>query len=82
MNKLQLNSKLIWVYVLSFIFILVNAVFIYKENLLFNIVPLAVLVILFAIFSLKKLFYIVLFLVPLSVPLKDLIPNLEFDGFV
>jgi len=81
-NKLQLNSKLIWVYVLSFIFILVNAVFIYKENLLFNIVPLAVLVILFAIFSLKKLFYIVLFLVPLSVPLKDLIPNLEFDMFL
>ena len=79
---MQLNIKVIWVYVLSFIFILVNAIFIYKENLLFNIVPIAILVILFAIFSLRKLFYIVLFLVPLSVPLKDIVPNLEFDMFL
>lgn len=76
---MYLSKKIIWVYVLSFIFILVNAFFIYKENLLFNLLPIAILIILFAIFSLKKLFYIVLFLVPLSIPLKDLVRSLDFD---
>ncbi|MFH2096241.1 MAG: O-antigen ligase family protein, partial [Bacteroidota bacterium] len=74
--------KIIWVYILSIIFILVNCYMFYKEIYLFALVPLALLVIMFAVFSLDRLLMLIVFLTPLSIPLKDIIPGLEFDMFI
>lgn len=79
---MQLTKNILWVYVIAFLFIALNAIFLIKENLLFNLVPLAILFILFAIFSLKRLIYIIVFFVPLSIPLKEIIPGLDFDMFL
>lgn len=61
------------------IFILINALFISKESYYFSLLPLLILILLFAVFALDKLLFIVIFLIPLSIPLKLIVPGLDFD---
>ena len=71
-----------WVYGGAIIFILLNAFFIYKEIFYFSIVPLAVLLIIAAFLALDKLLLGIIFMVPLSVPLSELVPGLPIDMFL
>jgi putative inorganic carbon (hco3(-)) transporter len=61
------------------LFILVNAYFSTRNVFLFNGLPILLFAIIFLLFSLRKLFFLLVFLAPLSIPLYRLIPGLSFD---
>jgi len=81
-NKLPYNKKIIWFYIISLAFLGVNVLFIYNENFYFSLVPFLLLIVLFAFFALDKLILLILFLVPLSVPLHEFAPSLAFDMYM
>ncbi|RPH34260.1 MAG: O-antigen ligase family protein [Bacteroidales bacterium] len=63
----------------STLFILANAYFTVGKEFLFNGLPILLIVLFLLLFSVKQLFYTLVFLVPLSVPLYRLVPGLDFD---
>jgi putative inorganic carbon (hco3(-)) transporter len=71
-----------WVYVLSAFFIALNAYFIVKEQYLFSLFPLALIIILVAIFALDKLWLGIVFFIPVSMPLYEFVPGLDFNMFL
>ncbi len=66
------SAKKIWFYVLSLFFLAANGILLYNERYEFLGLPVLVLFAYFAIFKLDVLYYIVLFLVPISINLDDL----------
>ncbi len=77
---LQKERKTIfWIYGLSIFFVLVNMVLTAFEIYYFNLLPVLLLVILAAFLALDKLLLVIVFLTPLSVPLKEVIPGLKVD---
>lgn len=82
MSVLQNKKNITLVYVISILFILVNGYFITKSNFYVALLPFAIIVILFAFFSLDKLLLGIVFFAPISVPLKDIVPNLDFNMFL
>ena len=79
--RLSLGNKqeIYWVYLVSFLFIAMNAFLIAKEFLYLSLVPLVLAMVLIAFFSLDKLLYIAVFVTPLSIQLSDIIQGFEFD---
>jgi len=74
------KRKIIAFYVLSILFIVLNVLFVYfTESLVFNALPFILLFFLFALFSLDKMLIVSFALVPLSIPLKELLPGLDYD---
>ncbi len=71
-----------WVYGGAILFILLNAIFIYKEFFYFSIIPFILLIVIAAFLALDKLLLFVVFLVPLSVPLSELVTGLPIDMFL
>jgi len=69
-------------YGISLIFVVVFVFFLGKDKLHFAAIPLGLLVIITAIYRLDLLFWVILFFVPLSFPLKELAPSLEFNMFL
>ncbi|HEC45046.1 MAG TPA: O-antigen ligase family protein [Bacteroides sp.] len=69
------NRETYLVYLFSFLFIAINAVTIALEFYYFSLVPLALLIILVTVYSLDKLIYLAVFVVPLSFQLTSLIPG-------
>ena len=57
---------------LGIVFLLGNVFLIYRDFYFFLLLPLALLIIYFAIFSIEKLFYIIVFFTPLSFNLETL----------
>ncbi len=66
----------------AILFIALNTFFIYKEFYLFSLAPLVLLLIAGAFLSLDKLLLAVVFMVPLSVPLGELVKGLPIDMFL
>ena len=81
-NKLPYKNKIIWFYIISLAFLGINIYFIYKENYYFSLAPFLLLMVLFAFFALDKLILLIMFLVPLSVPLRGFMPSLPFDMYM
>ena len=79
--RLSLSNKqeTTWVYLVSFLFIAMNAVLIAREFYFFSLVPILLVIILVAVYSLDKLIYIAVFVTPLSVKLSEVVEGLEFD---
>ena len=69
---MTITKNIKWVYILTFLFILANAVCMYKEFYYLNLIPAALLVILLALFSLDKLILFVVFLTPFAINLQHL----------
>lgn len=61
-----------WVYALSIVFIVLNAICTFFEFYYFNLLPAVLLIVLLALFSLDKLILFVVFLTPLAVNLQNL----------
>ncbi len=61
------------------LFILVNAYFTSENDFFLNGLPILLFAFVFLLFSVRQLFFLLVFLVPLSVPLYRLIPGLSFD---
>ncbi len=78
LNKIFLKNNL-WIYLISFTFIAINTFCITQEFFWFNVIPLIFLVVFFSVFSLKNFLFFIVFITPLSIPLKEYIPNLDFD---
>jgi len=70
----QLKSY--WVYILSFLFILLNSYFVINEMYYFALVPFALTLVFMAFFQLEKLMWFIVFTTPLSLNLE----NLEVGG--
>ena len=66
------SAKKIWFYAISLFFIAVNAVLLYNERFEFLGVPVLALLVYLAIFKLDVVYYLVIFLVPISINLDDL----------
>lgn len=77
-----LKKKVRWPLIISVVFILLNATAAFFEQYLFNLVPIAILILAIAFIRLDWLFLALVFLVPLSVQLKFLVPGLPFDLFL
>ncbi|HPB24842.1 MAG TPA: hypothetical protein PLB59_04180, partial [Bacteroidales bacterium] len=65
------KSKLIWVYVISAIFIALNIYFIIKEFYWFSLIPIVLILLLLFFFALDKVLYIITFCTPLAINLMD-----------
>jgi O-antigen ligase len=63
--------KLLWLYGISVLFIALNVVFIVNENFWFPVLPIILLIITFAFFSIDILMFIIVFFTPLAINLKD-----------
>ncbi len=61
------------------LFVLASALFVYKQTYIFLALPILLIVGVWAIFSPSKVFYALVFLAPLSVTLRWIIPDLSFD---
>ena len=73
------KQETIWVYLVSFLFIAINTFLIAKEFYYLSLVPLILLIVLIAFFSLEKLVYVAVFATPISIQLSDIIDRFEFD---
>ncbi len=71
-----------WVLWGSLLFITLNAIFIYNEFYLFSLLPFVVLLGMAAFLSLDKLLLVLVFFVPVSIPLSELVPGLPIDMFI
>lgn len=75
--------KLVAFYIVSISFILLNAWFVIKKDtLLFSALPVALIIVLFVIYSFDKIVYIVIFFAPLSISLHKLVPGVNFNMFL
>lgn len=77
--SLENKQETYWVYLVSFLFIAINALLIAKEFYYFSLIPLILLIVLITFYSLDKLVYIAVFVTPLSIQLSDIIEGFEFD---
>jgi len=73
------KKEITWLYITSFLFIITELFFIYKEYYLAFFVPLVLLFLFLAFYSLDKFYLAVVFFTPLSVPLQYFLPKLGFN---
>lgn len=69
-------------YKYSILYIVANAIFMYFELYYMALVPLAFAIVAFTLISLDKVLLLIVFFVPLSIPLRELVPNLEVDFYL
>lgn len=79
---MDFKKNIVWVYVISLLFITLNIYLIYKDLYYFTLFPLGILIVLFAFFSLDKVLLFLVFLTPLSIPLSEIVPGLDFNMFI
>jgi O-antigen ligase len=73
------SKKIFWFYFISVSYLLISIYFIYKDNYIPLLIPVALLIILVAIFAFDKLIYLIAFFVPLSLPLSEFMPQLDIN---
>jgi len=66
-------------YIVTFVFIVINVFLIYKGKPYFNYVPLILTAIFVAFLRLDTYLLVIVFLTPLSIPLREFYSGLEFD---
>ena len=66
------QSKKIWFFVISGLFILINSIFIFTENFVFTLLPIGIAFAYLALFRLDILYKLIIFFVPISVTLNEL----------
>jgi len=75
----KLKHDIWFVAVLSLLFIAANAFLVYKGFSAFSVIPLLLLIGFWVFFAPEKLFFALVLLAPLSIPLRRLVPGLPFD---
>ncbi len=73
------KKETFWIYAVSFLFIALNGVLIANEFFYFSLIPLFLVILLVAVYSLDRLVLITVFVTPLSIQLSDFVKGLEFD---
>jgi O-antigen ligase len=67
---------------LSLLFVLANSLFIFFGFYVFSLLPLALLLVLLAFISLEKIFFVIVFFVPVSIQLKEFFPDLGMNLYL
>jgi len=67
--KKEINIK--WIYLISIVYIVLNSILIANEFYWFSVLPALILVLLLYLFSLDKLIFLITFLTPLAVNIRD-----------
>jgi len=67
--KKEINIK--WIYLISIVYIVLNSILIANEFYWFSVLPALILVLLLYLFSLDKLIFLIAFLTPLAVNIRD-----------
>jgi len=71
------------VYVSSLIFIGMSMYFlVIRDQFILSLFPLLFVFLLAVIYSFDKIFLLIIFFIPLSIPLKEFVPGLEFDMYL
>ncbi len=70
--KSKATHTSIWLYVLSALFVLVNAYFIYKNNYYFSLLPAFIAIVYMSFYNLKQLLFFVIFCTPFSLNLESM----------
>lgn len=79
----QARIKVALFYLISALFIVLNAFFLVKKHsMIVNALPLVFGIVLMAIYAFDKLLYLIVFFTPLSLPLSEIIPGLSFNMFL
>lgn len=79
----QARIKVALFYIVSALFILLNAYFlVQKHSMIINAMPLVLGIVLLAIYAFDKLLYLIVFFTPLSLPLSEIMPGLAFNMFL
>lgn len=76
---LRTKREIWFVVTLSLIFIAANSYLLYHQSLLASALPFMLLIGVWVFFAPSKLFFVLVLLAPLSIPLRRIIPGLEFD---
>jgi putative inorganic carbon (HCO3(-)) transporter len=76
----QARLKIVLFYLVSALFILLNAYFLAtKHSILVNALPLVLIIVLLAVFAFDSLLFLVVFFTPLSLPLSEIVSGLPFN---
>jgi O-antigen ligase len=76
----QARIKIALFYLISALFILLNAFFLVKKHsMIINALPIAFLIIMLTIYAFDTLLYLVILLTPLSLPLSEIMPGLPVN---
>ncbi len=79
----QARLKVALFYLISALFILLNAFFLVKKHsMIINALPLTLGIVLLAVYAFDKLLYLVVFFTPLSLPLSEIIPGLSVNMYL
>ncbi len=79
----QARFKFALFYMISALFILLNAYFLVKKHsMIINALPFAMGIVLLAIYAYDKLLYLVVLCTPLSLPLSELVPGLPVNMYL
>ncbi|MBE9510845.1 MAG: O-antigen ligase family protein [Bacteroidetes bacterium] len=76
------SKQNLWIYLAATLFVIVNGLLVYKEIFILNLLPFILLLLLLAFLALDKLFLVIVFLTPLSVPLTEIVPGLSVDLYL
>jgi len=83
MIRLSESSKRnLWIYLAVILFVIINGLLIYNEIFILNLFPFVLLLLLLAFLALDKLFLVIVFLTPLSVPLTEIFPGLSVNLYL
>ncbi len=74
--------SLIIIWAISLLFVALNGILIYKEIFYLPLLPFLLFFVLVALVSVEKLIFLIVFFVPLSIPLSYLTKGLPFDLFL
>jgi len=81
-GKILHEKSLLWLYFLSALFIAGNSLLIYFEIYYFCFLPLVLFLVWLCFYSLEISFMVLVFLVPLSIQLKEFYPGLDFNLYL
>lgn len=76
----QFRIKIVLFYLISALFILLNAFFlVMKHSMIINALPFALIIVMLATFAFDSLLFLVVFFTPISLPLSEIMPGLAFN---
>ena len=77
------RGKIALFYAISALFLVLNTYFFVEKNtVVLSLIPLVLIVVLLAVFKLDNLLLAIVFFTPLSLPLRELFPDLLFDMYL
>ena len=79
MKKPHFFDQYHWVFIITLIFIIINAVLYANGWYYLSLLPAFIFIVFLALISLDKLLYLTVFLVPISFPLENYAPQLGFN---